>query len=110
MSLKFEILQNTLSLLSRQIIQQFLDELVWREMWGAIPSQAFDMIISHIAEQTKLDASENLLSRLNKVASNPFKNWNYSVWKPAPITTSNTKPCQMVSLKLNFEKRNTITL
>ncbi|KAL0268998.1 UNVERIFIED_CONTAM: hypothetical protein PYX00_010750 [Menopon gallinae] len=89
--------QNTLSLLSRQIIQQFLDELVWREMWGAIPSQAFDMIISHIAEQTKLDASESLLCRLNKVASNPFKNWNYSVWKPAPITTGNTKPCQMTA-------------
>lgn len=50
--------QNTLSLLSRQMIQQFLDELVWREMYGATPSRAFNNIILHISEQTKLDISE----------------------------------------------------
>lgn len=50
--------QNTLSLLSRQMIQQFLDELVWREMYGATPARAFNNIILHIAEQTKLDHSE----------------------------------------------------
>nr|CAD7589831.1 unnamed protein product [Timema genevievae] len=52
--------QNTLSLLSRQIIQQFLDELVWRERWGPVPSQAFDNIIQHMAEQTKLDTGPNM--------------------------------------------------
>lgn len=48
-------LQNTLSLLSRSIIQQFLDELVWRERWGPIPSKAFDSLIAHTAELTKLE-------------------------------------------------------
>lgn len=50
--------QNTLSLLSRQMIQQFLDELIWREMYGGTSERAFDNIIRHIAEQTKLDSSK----------------------------------------------------
>lgn len=50
--------QNTLSLLSRQMIQQFLDELIWREMYGNTSERAFDNIIRHIAEQTKLDSSK----------------------------------------------------
>ncbi|XP_032529674.2 uncharacterized protein LOC116779482 [Danaus plexippus] len=69
--------QNTLSLLSRQIIQQFLDELVWREKFGVSPGQAFDNIVSHISEQTKLDAKDPITIRLYKIASNPFKNWKY---------------------------------
>lgn len=50
--------QNTLSLLSRQMIQQFLDELIWREIYGATAARAFNNIILHIAEQTKIDNSE----------------------------------------------------
>lgn len=50
--------QNTLSLLSRQMIQQFLDELIWREIYGASSERAFDNIIKHIAEQTRIDLSE----------------------------------------------------
>uniref|UniRef100_A0A1B6KNR9 C2H2-type domain-containing protein n=1 Tax=Graphocephala atropunctata TaxID=36148 RepID=A0A1B6KNR9_9HEMI len=73
--------QNTLSLLSRQIIQQFLDELVWRERWGVIPARAFETMISHLAEQTKLDTGDTLMTRLNKIASNPFKNWAYKNWQ-----------------------------
>ncbi|XP_049884360.1 uncharacterized protein LOC126379564 [Pectinophora gossypiella] len=69
--------QNTLSLLSRQIIQQFLDELVWRERFGVSPGQAFDNIVAHISEQTKLDAKDPITIRLNKIAANPFKNWKY---------------------------------
>ncbi|KAJ9579644.1 hypothetical protein L9F63_004723, partial [Diploptera punctata] len=89
--------QNTLSLLSRQIIQQFLDELVWRERWGPVPSQAFDNIIIHMAEQTKLETGDSLLARLSKVAANPFKQWTYASWKtpPAgktPIVTNGTEP------------------
>lgn len=61
--------QNTLSLLSRPIIQQFLDELVWREMYGSTPGKTFDNIVVHIAEQTRLDAAEPLISRLNKVCT-----------------------------------------
>lgn len=60
--------QNTLSLLSRQIIQQFLDELVWREWYGCSPGLAFDSIISHTADQTRLETREPLVSRLNKAS------------------------------------------
>lgn len=59
--------QNTLSLLSRQIIQQFLDELVWREWYGTSPGQAFDNIVLHISEQIRVDSDETLVNRLNKV-------------------------------------------
>ncbi|KAL0895131.1 hypothetical protein ABMA27_013583 [Loxostege sticticalis] len=69
--------QNTLSLLSRQIIQQFLDELVWREKYGISPGQAFDNIVLHISEQTKVEAKEPITIRLNKIAANPFKIWKY---------------------------------
>lgn len=78
--------QNTLSLLSRQMIQQFLDELVWREVYGSTAARAFDNIIGHIAEQTRVDASENLLDRLTKIASNPFHNWSYSNVTMPPLT------------------------
>lgn len=60
--------QNTLSLLSRQMIQQFLDELVWREQFGAYPLQAFDSITAHIAEQTRIDAKDTLTQRLYQVS------------------------------------------
>lgn len=69
--------QNTLSLLSRQIIQQFLDELVWREWYGTTQGQAFDNIVLHISEQTRVEAKDNLITRLNKVASNPFKDYSH---------------------------------
>lgn len=62
------LFQNTLSLLSRQIIQQFLDELVWRECYGLTPGKTFDNILTHIAEQTRLDASDPIIVRLDKVS------------------------------------------
>lgn len=67
--------QNTLSLLSRQIIQQFLDELVWREQHGTSPGQAFDNIVAHIAEQTKAESKEAFTARLTKVSANPYRQW-----------------------------------
>lgn len=76
--------QNTLSLLSRQIIQQFLDELVWREWYGTTPGKTFDHIVSHIAEQTRVESSDTLVNRLSKVAANPFRDWAHlSVKSPA---------------------------
>uniref|UniRef100_A0A336MPN1 CSON005057 protein n=1 Tax=Culicoides sonorensis TaxID=179676 RepID=A0A336MPN1_CULSO len=68
--------QNTLSLLSRQIIQQFLDELVWREWFGTTQGQAFDNIVLHLSEQTRYDSKENLITRLNRVSANPFKDYS----------------------------------
>ncbi|XP_065217107.1 uncharacterized protein row isoform X2 [Planococcus citri] len=73
--------QNTLSLLSRSIIQQFLDELVWRERWGPIPSRAFDNVILHLSEMTKLDTGDTLINRLKSITANPFKDWSYKLWK-----------------------------
>ncbi|XP_073811132.1 zinc finger domain-containing protein relative of woc [Musca autumnalis] len=68
--------QNTLSLLSRQMIQQFLDELVWREQFGTYALQAFNNITTHIAEQTRINCNESLTQRLYHVATNPFKDWS----------------------------------
>ncbi|XP_056629801.1 uncharacterized protein LOC130440571 [Diorhabda sublineata] len=82
--------QNTLSLLSRQIIQQFLDELVWREWFGTSSLQAFDNIVSHLAEQTKYESGSSLIVRLNKVAQNPFKSWNMNLCNPSK-TVENAK-------------------
>lgn len=78
--------QNTLSLLSRQMIQQFLDELVWREMYGTTAARAFDNIIEHIAEQTGIESNESLIDRLNKIGANPFHNWSYSNTNSPPLT------------------------
>lgn len=95
--------QNTLSLLSRHIIQQFLDELVWREWYGSTANAAFDNIIAHIAEQTKVNQGASLLVRLNKVSVNPFKNWNIKqtrlTFKP-PSTTPSTSSVNVLSTKV----------
>ncbi|XP_072937129.1 uncharacterized protein row isoform X2 [Epargyreus clarus] len=84
--------QNTLSLLSRQIIQQFLDELVWRERFGISPGQAFDNIVAHIAEQTKLDAKDSITVRLNRIAANPFKSWKYPKHKKGDRSEKSPEP------------------
>lgn len=87
--------QNTLSLLSRQIIQQFLNELVWRESFGTSPGQTFDNIVAHIAEQTKIETKDNLVTRLNKAAADPFKHWTYPIETiniPKPMAKRGRKP------------------
>ncbi|RZC37349.1 uncharacterized protein BDFB_009267, partial [Asbolus verrucosus] len=76
--------QNTLSLLSRQIIQQFLDELVWREWYGTTVLQCFDNMVQHLSEQTRFDSGQSLIVRLNKVSSNPFKNWSIPIAGSGP--------------------------
>uniref|UniRef100_A0A182RG03 C2H2-type domain-containing protein n=1 Tax=Anopheles funestus TaxID=62324 RepID=A0A182RG03_ANOFN len=68
--------QNTLSLLSRQIIQQFLNELVWRELYGNSPGSTFDNIVKHLAEEAKIETKESLITRMHKAAADPFKQWN----------------------------------
>lgn len=89
--------QNTLSLLSRQMIQQFLDDLVWREMFGKTAARAFDNIILHIAEQTRIDSSDCLLDRLTKIAANPFQDWSYSNLNPPPLAPMVTIPKEPTS-------------
>lgn len=103
--------QNTLSLLSRHIIQQFLDELVWREWNGTTAPAAFDNIIAHIAEQTKIDFGMSLIVRLNKVAVNPFKNWSIKAGKtifkvpPTCASTSTAVTPPVNAIALNVPKR-----
>ncbi|EGI63571.1 Pogo transposable element with ZNF domain [Acromyrmex echinatior] len=94
--------QNTLSLLSRQMIQQFLDELIWREIYGATAERAFDNLIRHISEQTKIDSNESLLDRLTNIAANPFQNWSYSTSTDTSVTTSKdlTPITDVISQKL----------
>ncbi|XP_018407608.1 PREDICTED: uncharacterized protein LOC108783520 [Cyphomyrmex costatus] len=91
--------QNTLSLLSRQMIQQFLDELIWRELYGATAERAFDNIIRHVAEQTRIDSNESLLDRLTNIAANPFQDWSYSKSTDAPVTTSKDSITDVISQK-----------
>lgn len=45
--------------------------------FGVSPGQAFDNIVMHISEQTKLEAREPITVRLNRIAANPFKNWKF---------------------------------
>ncbi|XP_018346712.1 PREDICTED: uncharacterized protein LOC108751155 [Trachymyrmex septentrionalis] len=94
--------QNTLSLLSRQMIQQFLDELIWREMYGATAERAFDNLIRHISEQTRIDSNESLLDRLTNIAANPFQNWSYSTSTDTSVTTpkDSTPITDVISQKL----------
>ncbi|XP_019877466.2 uncharacterized protein LOC109605340 isoform X2 [Aethina tumida] len=84
--------QNTLSLLSRQIIQQFLDELVWRETYGSNATKAFDNIILHIAELTRQESKMMLFMRLNKVSLNPFKNWSLTGSQPVVLPKTAEPP------------------
>lgn len=83
-----KIFQSTLSVLNRPIIQQFLDELVWRERWGYAPTTAFETITSHIAEQCRIDCADNFLARLNKITLNPFKIWTYKALGDPPFSSS----------------------
>uniref|UniRef100_A0A182JB15 Uncharacterized protein n=1 Tax=Anopheles atroparvus TaxID=41427 RepID=A0A182JB15_ANOAO len=84
--------QNTLSLLSRQLIQQFLNELVWREMYGTSPLTTFDNIVRHLSEQAKIETMDSLITRLNKVSADPFKHWVIVSDIPKPAAKRGRKP------------------
>ena len=75
-----KMFQNTLSNLTTPVIQQFLDELTFRELYGSFPLKCFDSIIQKISYQTALCASkdEAILNRLKQIAVNPFDNWRFS--------------------------------
>ncbi|CAG7837411.1 unnamed protein product [Allacma fusca] len=75
-----KMFQNTLCVLSKSLIQQFLDELSWREKWGKTPSGAFDNILEHIKTMTNWDfgPNSNLVAWLNKISMNPFQDWSYT--------------------------------
>jgi hypothetical protein len=80
-----KMFQSTLSVLSKSLIQQFLDELSWRERWGSTPSLTFETIMTHIVEMTTAEMGETLISRLNKISLNPFAEWGYSAKTPKGV-------------------------
>ena len=79
-----KMFQSTLSSLSTPVIQQFLDELTFRELYGHYPLACFEAIIQRISTQTAMCANkpqqmaETVTDYLCKVASDPFKDWRYS--------------------------------
>jgi hypothetical protein len=50
-----KMFQNTLSNLSTPVIQQFLDELSFREMFGHYPLACFDALLARISAQTQVN-------------------------------------------------------
>ena len=75
-----KMFQNTLSNLSTAVIQQFLDELTFREQFANYPLACFDGIIQRISSQTSALAQKNvsMSDQLTRVAADPFKDWRYS--------------------------------
>ncbi|KAK2705316.1 uncharacterized protein LOC136030981 [Artemia franciscana] len=77
-----KIFQTTLSLLSTNMIQQFLDELSWREEWGRNSHQCFKNIIRDIRTLTLADNVDPILTRLARVAANPTGSWAATINAP----------------------------
>jgi len=75
-----KMFQNTLSNLTTPVIQQFLDELTFRELHGQYPLACFDNLIQRISSQTASTAAKDdtMSGRLGRVATNPFLDWRYS--------------------------------
>ena len=75
-----KMFQNTLSNLSTSVIQQFLDELTFRELFGNIPLKCFDGVIQRLSGLTTFTAKRDkpVLVRLKETAANPFSDWRYS--------------------------------
>eukprot|EP00092_Neocalanus_flemingeri_P037076 GFUD01040362.1.p1 GENE.GFUD01040362.1~~GFUD01040362.1.p1 ORF type:complete len:1387 (-),score=480.18 GFUD01040362.1:476-4636(-) len=75
-----KMFQNTLSNLTTPVIQQFLDELTFRELNGQYPLACFDNLIQRISSQTASTAAkeDTMSAKLGRVAANPFMDWRYS--------------------------------
>ena len=90
-----KMFQNTLSNLSTPVIQQFLDELTFRELFGNIPLKCFDGMIQRLSAQTAFTAKRDkpILVRLKEVALNPFSDWRYSdKGLDTPAVSSSSRP------------------
>ena len=71
--------RNSLAHLSTPEIQQFLDELTCRELWGGSPLSTWEGLLHRITRQTAVTAAraESLHTWLAKVAADPFADWRY---------------------------------
>uniref|UniRef100_A0A8D8M498 Uncharacterized protein n=2 Tax=Cacopsylla melanoneura TaxID=428564 RepID=A0A8D8M498_9HEMI len=72
------MLQNKTQGMTTSLIQQFLDELVWREMYGRTPQELFTNFIRHLAEMTHLNLNENLKKKLERILQDPTKNVKFN--------------------------------
>lgn len=74
------LLQNSLSVLNTNVIQQFLDELTFREVFGKGPLQCFDNTVLKLSTQTTFVGKKNttMSTRLRTIADNPFGDWRMS--------------------------------
>jgi len=91
-----KMFQNTLSNLTNSIIQQFLDELSFREMFGQYPLACFDSLLSKISAQTQAAAlrDETMDSVLTRIMGNPYLDWRYSERPDIPPSPQATIPAR----------------
>ena len=85
-----KMFQNTLSNLSTSVIQQFLDELTFRELFGNHPLGCFNNIIQRISNLTSALSSKDsltsafsskystMIGHLADVTNDPFLDWRFS--------------------------------
>ena len=76
-----KMFQNTLTKLTTPVIQQFLDELTFRELFGQFPLACFEALIQRISAQTAASCGKDdtMAGRLAKVAANPFLDWRFGL-------------------------------
>ena len=72
-----DLLQNSPSLLTMSAIQQFLDELTFRELCAHHPLLAFDSLVDRISTQTAAAQQHGTTfsNRMKSVASEPTNDW-----------------------------------
>lgn len=80
-----KVFQSTLSSLSTPTIQQFLDELLWREVHGQSHSDAFHNMVRDLSTQSRSDTGIALVKRLSMIAANPFQDWGIEVKPPTSL-------------------------
>ena len=83
------------------VLQQFLDELVWREENGFSASDAFHNIIRDLSAQTHADAGVPLINRLSLVTVDPFKDWSLPLsGKSAAAAVQQQKQCALAAKRV----------
>lgn len=87
-----------------------MDELVWREWFGTSTLQAFDNLVAHLSEQTRYDGGQSLISRLNKVAQNPFKSWAISLGNSSTKTLENPQKKQRTRKPETLKTSQSVTV
>lgn len=77
------------------LVQQFLDELAWREMYGRSPQALFNNFIHHLAEMTHLNLNESLKKKLERILQDPTRNVKFTSLNLA----GNLKPKESIIFK-----------